>query len=68
MIPFSRSVLLSTVLLTFKVTVVDLLEVTEPLNIVLAKFLTVKLTGLFSAVVITSERPCFRRIGSAPII
>ena len=49
-------------------TLVDVLEATELLDIVPAKFLTVKLTGLFSKVVITSKRPCFYRIVSAPII
>ena len=68
MTPLSLSVLLSTVLFRSKVTVVGVLEITEPLDIVPAKFLTVKLTGSFSVVVITSETPCFSRIGSAPII
>ena len=49
-------------------TVVNVLEVTEPLDIVPAKFLTVKLTGSFSAVVIISERLFLSLKGNAPII
>ena len=49
-------------------TVVNVLKVTEPLDIVPAKFLTVKLTGSFSAVVIISERLFLSLKGNAPII
>ena len=49
-------------------TVVDVLEVTEPLDIIPAKFLTVKLTGSFSVVVIISERFFLSLKGNAPII